>query len=593
MKKRTGQRFTQWYLFFIILGTVVTGCPDDNGQKNTSPPQYPTPPASPASPASPAIEVRTLQMWNVAHPFDGPKNFSEDVLTYLMHPTLESYANKHNVRIEWLEKKDILGLQGPQGAVLVIKDTLKQLDKHSHYLSRRFESRRKEMPSSKVRLSFDRIVKSREGSADSDGGILLARRDLELLPILHPDWLKNKTVSFDLTPDYAPKTLGAFAYPEIRSGTAKGKKLRDYSQGLYFRTSTGPARQIHVLSFRRMPKDTLINTFAEKSGYEDVEARVYLEVPYKKLLKNRKFWTQTEASRKTLKVLCPNYNNPEMRDLFGSRQFREIVQQVADLTFAKRGAGVMLSGLRPVDTETAFEPGRDPEQTYGGPGFEQRLKEVKAAWKRWQVHDAKSDNWPGKRYKQYFQRLANNPDSIEKPPKLKVHYADGINDQKYMENFNTLLTGELRMLQLDISHYHSLAADQLRELLQNPQQGLGENYELIVFDVVVPHNRHVERYFAPQTNIFGLSEEIALEIDASNVTDLAARLLAGKGNKGTMQHLGKYLREEIPCILLGEHIYYIYERTHGQYRLPPQLDSAKSATAIKYAERIRRTVEKP
>ena len=58
------------------------------------------------------IEVRTLQTWNLPHPYEGPKNLSENVFTYLMHPPVNDYARENSLEISYSKDDDCLDMFG-------------------------------------------------------------------------------------------------------------------------------------------------------------------------------------------------------------------------------------------------------------------------------------------------------------------------------------------------------------------------------------------------------------------------------------------------------------------------------------------------
>ena len=128
-----------------------------------------------------------------------------------------------------------------------------------------------------------------------------------------------------------------------------------------------------------------------------------------------------------------------------------------------------------------------------------------------------------------------------------------------------------------------IPVDKFRTILAGDDQ-LSDGHEGVIFDVPVPYNDHVEHYFSKDQNFFGLDETIS-----KKTVDQAETMLTGDWMEGSTVKLGKILRAEIPCIIIGQHPFYVYTRSQGEHRLvdlPPNVEGKKAPTAYKLARRL-------
>ena len=71
-------------------------------------------------------EVRTLQSWNLPHPFQGPKSLTENVFSFLLNPPIRDFARTNQLRVTYSKEDDCLMLSGSEDALRKVKNTLSQ-----------------------------------------------------------------------------------------------------------------------------------------------------------------------------------------------------------------------------------------------------------------------------------------------------------------------------------------------------------------------------------------------------------------------------------------------------------------------------------
>ncbi|MGE4658255.1 MAG: hypothetical protein AAEI08_04895, partial [Gammaproteobacteria bacterium] len=162
-------------------------------------------------------------------------------------------------------------------------------------------------------------------------------------------------------------------------------------------------------------------------------------------------------------------------------------------------------------------------------------------------------------------------------------FADNINDQPYFINLQEKLR-ELGILDLEVNMGSDfIAADHFRKILQHDRY-LDKGHEGVVFDIPVPHNDHVEHYFSRAGNFFGLDDGIA-----PHTLKQVDQIETGDWTPGATQRLGQLLRQEIPCVIVGQHPFYVYVRKKGMHKLsagPNTAEWRQATTAYRLGKRI-------
>ena len=130
-----------------------------------------------------------------------------------------------------------------------------------------------------------------------------------------------------------------------------------------------------------------------------------------------------------------------------------------------------------------------------------------------------------------------------------------------------------------------ITADRFRSILSTEEKLL-TGQEAIVFDLPVPYNDHIESYFTTAGNFFGLNGNISPEIVSQ-----AQEMTQGAWALGSTKTLGRLLRTECPCLVIGQHPFYIYTRKTDPHELKSLKFSSDAPTAYRIAERIRATSE--
>ncbi|MBL10108.1 MAG: hypothetical protein CL402_06285 [Acidiferrobacteraceae bacterium] len=516
------------------------------------------------------VEVRTLQTWNLPHPFEGPKTLTEDVFAYLMHPMLRDYAGENTLDISYSKEDDCLYVLGSGSLIRPVEETLTQLNSYSHPYSSLFAAT-KSGSNNKEMVRFPNICAN-------SGGLNLLRLEVESLPVLVDKW--NEPVRYGFRPKSYP-TLGDYQFPKTVMGT-KGKAIR--GELSFSPNIKNQSQAIHVLSYAGMSKEDLRNFLNNPGG----EERVYLDVPYRKLLPrgdsdNPAEWSVFRASSKALKMMCPNYNNPRINALFRDVEYRRIVQKTADLVYHTGAVGLTDTGLQPIHRSNVLEDGG--WRQFSSDKFKRERQQLANEWKAWLTAKSKSSDGQlgaGLRVKNGQKLVDIDTNDL---PKFRLFFADNINDTTYFVNLKELLgEEELGLMNLEIRRGDDfIPVDKFRKVLAGDEQ-LSDGHEGVVFDIPVPFNHHVEHYFSKDRNFFGLDRNVAIK-----TVSQAEAMLNGDWTEGATKKMGSILREEVPCIIVGKHPFFIYTRKHGDYllsELPYQEQQKKSPTATTLAGRI-------
>ena len=516
------------------------------------------------SPANSDVEIRTLQAWNLPHPFQGPKSLTEDVFSGLIHPTVRELAKENDLSIQYSKEDEFVILNGDADTLNLLKSSLSQLVTYKHPYSSLFIPEEGVLAGKKV-LRFPRVCAK-------DGNVNPLRGALEYLSVVPGLW--SKPVRYGL--NYP--TLGTYQFPE----TVIGGKAKAIKGEIVFLPKEKGRDASHVLSYRGMSKEDL----RDKLGLSNDETRIYMDVPYDKLLKledTDREWGFYRAPSKALKVICPNYNNERIKQLFLDQEYRNILQKMADFIYHKRGVGIRDTGLQPthpfnVLEFTSFRP-------FSREKTEQINRQLLNEWKAWLTSRRKQAT---EGFRDYFyvegdQLLDAGTDELVR---VRLFFADTINDQAYFDNLKDSLE-EARMLELKINRRSDfITVDRFRPILEG-QGSLKDGHEAIVFDISVPYNDHIEHYFSTSKNFFGLDSSIA-----PKVAQQIQLMESGDWTVNTTKRLGRLLREESPCIVVGQHPFYAYTRKAGEFGLPviPQPDDA--TTAFTLASQLKRSAIK-
>ena len=515
------------------------------------------------------IEVRTLQTWNLPHPFEGPKNLTENVFGYLMHPSIDDYARENSLEISYSKDDDCLYILGNSDPMTQIEEGLQQLEDYDHPYASLYMAT-KSMSETEVMIRFPKIcVKT--------GHVNLLRKEVEYLPVLTRKW--QEPVRYGMKSTSYP-TLGDFGFPKTVTGT-KGKTIKGELN--FSPHKQNKHRSIHVLSYAGMSKEDL-RDFVNNTGGQE---RVYLDVPYKKLLtrkgKEGSGWGIFRASSKSLKMMCPNYNNSKVKELFKDLEYRRIIQKAVDLIYHTGAVGLTDSGLQPIHRSNAltFASWRQ----FSSIKLKKEKQQLENDWKAWLTTKGKnSDGKIGK-----FFEVKNGQELIHVEtkdlPKLRLFFADNINDSTYFVNLQEFLGQEgLRVIELEIKHGDDfITVDKFRKILAGDDR-LSDGHEGVVFDIPVPYSDHIEHYFSEEQNFFGLDKDVA-ELTLAQ----AEAMLKGDWVEGATDKLGRLLREEVPCIIIGQHPFFVYTRNQGDNQLavlPDKVKEKRAPTASKLARRI-------
>lgn len=519
------------------------------------------------------IEVRTLQTWNLPHPFEGPKNLTENVFGYLMHPAIDDYARENSLDISYSKDNDCLYILGNSDPITQILEGLQQLKEYDHPYVSLYGATTDALDTSatEVMIRFPKIcVKT--------GNVNLLRKEIEYLPVLTSKW--QEPVRYGMKSTSYP-TLGDFGFPKTVTG-AKGKTIR--GELSFSPRKKNRHRPIHVLSYAGMSKEDL-REFLNNTGGEE---RIYLDVPYKKLLtkkgKEGSGWGLYRVPSKSLKMMCPNYNNPKIKELFKDLEYRRIIQKAVDLVYHTGAVGLTDTGLQPVHRSNALALGG--WRQFSSIKLREEQRQLKNQWEAWLKTKGKGDGKIGSSF-----RAKNGQELIDIKtkdlPKLRLFFADNINDSTYFVNLKEFLGKEepgLGVIDLEIKHGDDfITVDKFRKILAGDDQ-LSDGHEGVVFDIPVPYNDHVEHYLSKEQNFFGLDKDVA-ELTLAH----AEAMLKGDWVEGATDKMGRLLREEVPCIIIGQHRFYVYTRNQGDNQLavlPDKVKGKRAPTASKLARRI-------
>ena len=508
------------------------------------------------------VEIRTLQSWNLPHPFQGPKSLTENVFSYLINPTMREYVKTNGLSIQYSKEDDCLVIRGRGENLRLVELSLAQLSRYRHPYSPLF-GEAIDSATDGTKISFPKVCTKR-------GGKNLLRLELEYLSVVPEEW--GRPVRYG----QKYQTLGSFEFPtDVSVEKDEDAKLIDGELG--FSAKLNQQSSIHVLSYRGISKEDL----QDKLNLGRDEARVYMDVPYSQLLKRGETtsgqWVLFRAGSKALKVLCPNYQNEKIRSLFSDVSYRQIIQKAADYVYQRGGIGIMDTGLQPVHERNIlkFNAWRPLNKEMVG----KKGNQLKKEWKAWLTSQQKE---PTLELEEFFVVEGNRFLDIETDelPELKVYFADIINDQPYFENLKLYLE-ENGMLRLHANSRNDfIFYDQFRKILAG-EAGLGKHHQGIVFDIPVPYNDHIEHYFSAENNFYGLDEAIA-----PKVVRHVATMESGDWALNSTKHLGRLLRQECPCLMVGQHPFYTYTRKTGEFRLPKSDGPSDAPTSHRLAGRI-------
>jgi hypothetical protein len=509
-------------------------------------------------------EIRTLQSWNLPHPFQGPKSLTENVFALLIHPALRDYAMRHELDISYSKEDDCLIVSGEEASMETVNKVLSQLKAYGHPYGDLFSSESSKLGQATV-YRFKKIC-------TKEGGKNLLRLELEYLPTTPPSW--SGPVRYGMRPG-TYETLGAFDFP----ATVTGSKEREIEGELLFSAKAG-GESVHALSYRGMSKTDL----RQKLGSRTDQASVYLDIPYKQLIRTsvdqEADWALYRAGSRALKFLCPNYNNPRVAALFNDQHFRQILQKIVDLQYHFDAVGITDTGLQPTDTQNVLD--FYSWRAYSNNMREKQQTQILNEWKTWITGKEKKES---RNFENYFYVEGGRLYDLEtdEMPAIKVFFADNINDQRFFDNLKSFLADK-GMIDLQVNGRNDfITADRFRSILSG-QETLLEGQEGVVLDLAVPYNDHIENYFTLDENFFGLTEKISPE-----VVKQAQEMTQGEWSLDSTKKLGRLLREECPCLIIGQHPFYVYTRKTEQYQLKSARFSDSAPTSYRLAERIRVT----
>ena len=517
--------------------------------------------------ASADTEVRTLQSWNLPHPFQGPKSLTENVFSFLLNPAVREFARVNQVRVTYSKEDDCLILSGAENALEKVRNTLSQLEVYGHHYADLLAVEETKIGEKPV-YRFKKIC-------TKQGGKNLLRLELEFLPTVPEEW--SKPVRYGMRGG-TYSTLGRYEFPT----TVTGSKEREIEGELLF-LSKANNEAVHALSYRGMSKADL----RQKLNNASDEASVYLDVPYKQLIEGgrdqRAQWALYQAGSRALKLFCPNYNNPRVRALFGDQSFRLILQKMVDLQYHFDAVGITDTGLQPTDTKNLldFHSWRQYSTTTRDKIKQQILNE----WNTWIASKEKRDDKEFDRFL-YIEGGQLYDIETDELPKVKAFFADNINDQRFFDNLKAFLL-ENQIIDLEVNGRNDfITADRFRSILSSEEKLLS-GQEAIVFDLPVPYNDHIESYFTAGGNFFGLTGDIS-----PDVVSQAEEMTQGAWAVGSTKTLGRLLRTECPCLVIGQHLFYVYTRKTDPYELKTLQFASDAPTAYRIAERIRATSER-
>jgi hypothetical protein len=395
------------------------------------------------------------------------------------------------------------------------------------------------------------------------------RVTLEYQPVVPQEW--SKLVRYGL--NYS--TLGSYKFPQ----TVTTGKDREIKGEIKFLPKSSDKSAIHALSYRGMSKEDL----REKLHRGSDETRIYIDVPYKKLLQQGGTgdkWALYKTGIKALKVLCPNYNNERIRHLFLNKDYRSILQKMADFVYQKRGVGIMDTGLQPVHRFNVLE--FNTSRPLAKQMVDKTKRQLINEWKAWLTSQRKNSSvgFQDLFYIDGDRLLDVDTDELVA---VRVFFADIINDQAYFGNLKSLLE-DSGMLELQINRRDDfITVDRFRPILEG-RGNLKNGHEGIIFDIPVPYNDHIEHYFAVDRNFFGLDATIA-----PKVIQQVQSMQSGDWAVNTTKRLGRLLREESPCLVVGQHPFYTYTRKTGKFQLPGKPESDDAPTAYRIGNRIKQS----
>lgn len=514
------------------------------------------------------VEIRTLGVWNLPHPFEGPKNLTENIFSQLMHPTVKDYAREKSIVIEYSKEDDCLLIRGAIDDMTAVEESLKQLTHYQHPYVSLFDF--------SARTGATETVLRFPGICAKSGGINLLRLEVEYLPVVPSKWIDS--VRYGMKSSIYP-TLGNFRFPKTTTG-AKGREIKGELNFLPNKKEAGVA---HVLSYQGMSKGD-VRSFLNSSGGE---SRIFLDVPYKQLLDpnaETQAWNLYRTPGRALKFMCPNYNNDRVSELFRDLEFRQILQQAADLVYHTRAVGITDTGLQPVDHLNALA--LSFWKPFGSGRFNREKQQLENRWRTWLNGKSKNSNGLlGKHFKVENGRRLIDVKTGDLPT-FKLFFADNINDSTYFLNLIDFVGEKNGLGILDIQADRAddfITADKFRPILAR-DKNLSPGHEGVVFDAPIPNNDHLEHYFSKHRNFFGLDEGIAEKTIVQ-----AEKMLTGSWEAGATERMGKNIREEVPCIIVGQHLFFVYIRKEGEFRLgglPEKVRSSKASAAYKLGRQI-------
>ena len=511
-------------------------------------------------------EVRTLQSWNLPHPFQGPKSLTENVFSFLLNPPIRDFARTNQLRVTYSKEDDCLMLSGSEDSLRKVKKTLSQLEIYGHHYA--------DLLGPEQEKIGDNLVYRFKKICTKQGGKNLLRLELEFLPTVPEAW--SKPVRYGMRGG-TYTSLGKYEFPT----TVTGSKEREIEGELLFSPKTS-SEAVHTLSYRGMSKADV----RQKLNNASDEASVYLDVPYKQLIERgsdqKAEWALYQAGSRALKLFCPNYNNPRVRALFADQSFRLILQKMVDLQYHFDAVGITDTGLQPTDTKNLLD--FHSWRQYSNATRDKKQEQILNEWNTWIAGKEKKDDKEFDRFL-YIEGGQLYDLETEELPKVKAFFADNINDQRFFDNLKAFLLDN-RIIDLEVNGRNDfITADRFRSILSTEEQLL-IGQEAIVFDLPVPYNDHIESYFTAAGNFFGLNRNISPEIVSQ-----AQEMTQGAWALGSTKTLGRLLRTECPCLVIGQHPFYIYTRKTDPYELKSLKFSSDAPTAYRIAERIRVTSE--
>lgn len=596
-------------VFFVIVGLTISVFIANRNRKNDALEKI-----CKESVEEPLI-IQTMERWNLAHPFLGTKNNSDHILSLFLHSSLgwEIHDRGDRVGLEFRQTdqtggKKLLHLEFADGRDEGLRNgigtTLKVMKDVRYPLEPMFRT----LPgnSTSSRIIFKNI--HRETGTNSN----IVKTPVQMLPILYEEWRPTGSYLPEYGDESSIRTWGSFLFPSFENNKFPKNKLN-----LCPKPGKGINRPIQ-LSFtphtkedlkRDFDSDTLSNGLIDTGGHSPI----IIDVPYTNLANS--VWKGSLLGGESLKMLCPNYFNPKVAQLFSNFGLRKILQDAANLAYYRIEN----------NNENNYDLKRIPDNTVSvglhssvksfdddseNVDIKSRFDDLKSDWDKVATqlqsqldginYDIRKDTASG------IPRLTHKLSPIEIDLlRLVVHNAASLPDHNFNKEFETIIgeqisdpSGQLLGLGiLDLDQPGNVIGYTAKELSRFIHMGehLPRDVEFITFDLPIPDGGHIEAIFAPKNrdnegrhaNFFGLLANGHPSGYKGNDEGIAPDVM--KFVKGLMQgesqpliskdkrkifpehftaELLAALRAELPCIFLGRHNYYAYTKIGALPRNP-------------------------